>query len=65
MSLFDYRVSQDLNRYDYPFYALIMAAMHKADTQNFALLAAAYPAIALEMRNRYNAPGGFLVGEKK
>lgn len=60
MSLYDYRVSMDLHHQDHPFYALIMAAMRKADTQNTVLLRDAYPHVWDELQARYNAPGGEL-----
>lgn len=60
MSHFDYEVSKQLAAADYPFYALIMAAMRKADSNNAALLSSAFPDTAAELRARYNAPGGLL-----
>ena len=63
MSLFDYRQSQDLSEGDTQFAALIMAAMRKADTDNFATLQLAFPEIAHELQVRYNAPGGLLESE--
>jgi len=41
-----------------PFYALIMAAMRGADTDNLDKLRAAFPEVYRELRERYNAPGG-------
>lgn len=58
MSLHSYMVSYDLATHDYPFEALIMAAMRKADTRNSRLLHDAFPAIHDELYARYNAPGG-------
>ena len=52
-----YRVSIELMR-SYPFSALIMAAMMKADTDNAALLATAFPDLWAELNVRYNSPGG-------
>lgn len=60
MSHFDYKVSQDIAARDYPFYALIMAAMRKADTQNAAKLRLVFPDTHDELHARYNSPGGFL-----
>lgn len=60
MSLFDYRASLDLGKGDPPFYALIMAALRKADTMNAAKLRRAWPEIYDEFEARYNAPGGIL-----
>lgn len=60
MSLFDYRASQQISATDPPFYALIMAAIRKADTFNMARLRAAFPEVYAEFEARYNAPGGVL-----
>lgn len=43
---------------DWPFYALIMAAMRKADTFNGARLRAAFPDVAEDLEARHAAPGG-------
>lgn len=64
VSHYDYEVSKELAAADYPFYALVMAAMRKADSDNAAKLAAAFPDTAAELRARYNAPGGFLPYEQ-
>jgi hypothetical protein len=42
------------------FYALIMAAMQRADTNNLRKLRAAYPEVWVELQLRYDVPGGFL-----
>lgn len=60
MSLYDYQISQKIGREDYPFYALIMAAIRQADTNNRALLAMAFPEVYTEFLARYNAPGGII-----
>lgn len=62
MSLYDYQVSQKLT--DPPFYALIMAAMRKADDVNAAKLRYAWPEVWHELESRYHAPGGLLAGEE-
>ena len=64
MSLYDYRESQEIDAKDFGFYALIMAAMRKADTDNTFLLRSAFPKTFEELQARYNAPGGLLPGEK-
>lgn len=46
-----------------PFYALLMAAMRTADSPNLARLQDAFPEVYYELRERYNAPGGYLPGE--
>lgn len=63
MSHHEYTTSQDIALRDYPFYALIMAAMRQADTTNTALLKTTYPQVWTELHNRYHAPGGYLPGE--
>ena len=63
MSLYDYEESQRIAVEDYPFYALIMAAMRQADSNNRETLQTAYPWVWRELEARYNAPGGLLAGE--
>lgn len=63
MSYHEYVASRELVMRDLPFYSLIMAAMHKADTANAALLRNAFPDVWDELQARYNAPGGKLTGE--
>jgi len=60
MTLYDYRKSQEIAVKDYPFYALIMAAMRKADTHNLIRLKSMFPGTWEELQARYNAPGGYL-----
>lgn len=60
MSLYDYRQAQKLVHEDVPFYALIQAAMMKADSHNSARLNAAWPEIRREVEARYHEPGGLL-----
>ena len=62
MSLYDYRRSIMVS--DEPFYALIMAAMRKADDVNIEKLRDAWPDVWEELRLRYHAPGGYLAGER-
>jgi len=52
-------------RNDPPFYALIMAAMRKADSSNTDKLAAAFPDVWGELKARYHAPGGLLPSEQQ
>lgn len=63
MSFYDYKASQRLSLNDPPFYALVMTAMRKADSQNLALLRGCWPDVYEELQMRYNAPGGVLAGE--
>lgn len=60
MSLYDYQESQEVESKHYQFYALIMAAMRQADTDNLELLKAVFPEAWDELKARYNAPGGQL-----
>jgi hypothetical protein len=64
MSLYDYEQSRKLSATDQPFYALIMAAMRRADTDNLTRLQSAFPEVWRELQARYNAPGGMLPGER-
>lgn len=64
MSWFDYKASQMISREDPPFYALIMAAMRKADTVNLQRLEKTFPDTAKELRERYSAPDGKLPHEQ-
>jgi hypothetical protein len=63
MSFYDYRASKEIAAKDWPFRALIMAAMRKADGDNLSLLIGCWPEAWSELRQRYDAPGGILQGE--
>ena len=63
MSYYDYRAALEMSKEDPPFYALIMAAMLKADTENTARLKAMWPETWSELDARYHAPGGVLPSE--
>jgi hypothetical protein len=63
MSRFEYQQSRRIAAEGYGFYALIMAAMRQADTDNAITLKTAFPAVWEELQARYNAPGGFLPDE--
>ena len=65
MSLYDYRASLEISATDPPFYALIMAAIRKADTDNAARLRMLFPDVYAEFAARYNAPGGILPGDNQ
>lgn len=60
MSLYDYQESLDISSSDPAFYALIMAAMRKADSTNIEKLKAAWPEVYTEYHARYNAPFGII-----
>ena len=64
MSYHEYQESKRVGNLDAPFYALIMAAMRQADTSNTEKLKLAFPDVWDEMWERYNAPGGYLDGER-
>ncbi len=64
MSHHDYEVSKLISSHDHPFYALIMAAMRQADTDNAEILKRAFPAVRAELQARYDAPGGILPNER-
>lgn len=63
MSLYDYETSKRIAADNPPFAALIMAALHKADTGNAMLLREMWPEICDEMQVRYAAPGGALASD--
>ncbi|MBE9594627.1 MAG: hypothetical protein IMF19_14240 [Proteobacteria bacterium] len=65
MSLHEYEEGKEIAAKDPPFYALIQAAMRRADTANLHLLKACWPEVWLELRARYNAPGAILQSELK
>ena len=68
MSLRDYEISREIGAqsdWGEDFYALVMVLMRNADTDNQAKLKAAWPEVWAELEQRYNAPGGLLVGESK
>jgi len=60
MSHFDYTASKIISGKDYPFYALIMAAMRQADDDNLSYLKHGWYGVWQELQARYNAPGGVL-----
>lgn len=61
MSLYDYHYSlKKLSLVDAPFYALLMAAIRKADTENLARLREGFPELVDEFTRRYYAPLGVL-----
>lgn len=65
MSLHEYLVSRELHDHDHPFYALVMAAMRKADDVNLDKLSRAFPDVHEELQRRYDAPGGRLPDEEQ
>lgn len=63
MSIYDYEQSLALEGQGWSFYALIMAAMRQADTDNLDALRQAFPERYAEFQKRFNAPGGYLPDE--
>lgn len=63
MSLYEFEESRKIAMDDPSFYALIMAAARRADTENLARLEDAFPDAVSELRRRFHAPGGLLPGE--
>lgn len=61
--LYDYQRARELSLGDEPFYALIMAAMWRADSDNLAKLKAAWPDVWDELHARYHSPGARLADE--
>ena len=64
LNLIDYEISKRLQLGDIPFYALIAAAMRRADTNNLEILRRGFPQIAHDLQQRYNAPGGIIPEDK-
>ncbi len=64
MSYYDYKQSVYIEMKQYPFYAIIMAAMRQADTDNAEKLRTMFPETWRELEARYHAPGGLLEGEE-
>ena len=65
LSLYDYKQSQEIAGKDYPFYALVMAAMRQADDVNLPRLQTAFPQEWIELQARYHSPGGVLDSERE
>lgn len=63
VSHFDYEASKAIALKDYPFYALIMAAMRQADTDSTEKLQVAFPDTWKELQVRYHTAGGLLPEE--
>ena len=65
MSYYDYKKSQEIAAEGYPFYALVMACMRQADTDNVEKLKHIFPDTHAELAERYNGPGGLTKEELK
>ena len=64
MSHYDYEMGLKISSKNYPFYALIQAAMRQADTDNAQRLKQAWHQVWDELQERYNSPGGKLLSER-
>ena len=63
MSHYDYIKGREIQLQDYPFYALIQAAMRQADTDNLVKLRAEFYDVWTELEARYLSPSGRLEGD--
>jgi hypothetical protein len=63
MSRYDYMKSREIAAKSYPFYALLMATMREADSDNIQKLRSVFPEVWDELYERYNSPEGKLGGE--
>jgi hypothetical protein len=63
MSLHEYRAATRLARADLSFYALIMGAMLRADSDNIERLKLAFPETWAELDARYSGAGGRIPGD--
>jgi hypothetical protein len=63
MSCYEYELSKEIAAKDWSFYALLMALIRKADTDNLAKIEREWPQEVAELRARYNAPYGLLPHE--
>lgn len=64
MTLHEYRTSRLIEAEQYPFYAVVMAAMRQADSLNVSKLRAAFPDAWDELQARYDAPRGILPSDE-
>ena len=64
MSHYDYQMGLEISAKDYPFYAIVQAAIRQADSVNLEKLRQAFPQVWEELQARYNAPGGVLPSDE-
>lgn len=62
-SLYDFRAAQAITAQEWPFNALLMALLARADLANYAKLSVAFPDVVCEFEDRRVLPGGLLPGE--
>jgi hypothetical protein len=65
MSRYDYVQGREIAAMNYPFFALIQAAMRQADTDNLGALRRAFPEVWEDLQARYVAPGGILPDDQE
>jgi len=64
MSRLDYVMSLEISANNYPFWALVMAAIRQSDSHNFEKFEQMFPDVMAEFQERYHTPGGHLPGEE-
>jgi len=60
LSHYEYELSMQIACQNYPFYALIAAAIRQADSRNLDILRSYWPGIYESLVTRRNAPGGIV-----
>lgn len=65
MSQYDYEQGKKIEMYQFPFYALIQAAMRQSDSDNIKKLKVVFPEVYEELEARYQSPDGMLESDKK
>lgn len=63
LSWHSYLASKEVERRDFPFYAIIVAAMKKADDDNLRALKHVFPGLFEQALERYNQPMGMSIAE--
>lgn len=61
----EWRTARELAKADTSFYALIGAAMMRADTFNASRLRSAFPGVWEEVQARYDGPGGYVAADSE
>lgn len=65
MCLHEYRIGMEISGNDYPFYALIQAAMRQAEPKNLEMLRGCWPEVWDDLFVRYHTAGGVLESDLK
>ncbi len=63
MSLNDYECGMKIEAEDWPFYAVLQAAIRQADSDNLEKLRQGFPEVVEELVARRHASGGVLPGD--